>query len=225
MFGGGFDLSIRPSYTPSLTNPVACCELATTGRLPPYVPEMMRDWILGEVAASGRPRASLVAVMAALHARGGSPLGQAKLAREAGLANNTVAAGYVELLADLMCVGISPAWDEGRKVTVARRPAKFPLINLLAAVAWAPSSPRSVEEFRALPTSAQGRWWDRLARRPRPSSSPSRFGNPVVVRQLDRTRREPGAVRGLDARLQSIAPFLVALALGCQVQAAQEPLG
>lgn len=150
------------AYLLSGGSPVACNELATVGRLPPYVPEMMRDWILGEVAASGRSRASLVAVMVALHMRGGSPLGQARLAREAGLANNTVAAGYVELLADLMCVGISPAWDEGRKITVARRPAKFPLLNLLAAVAWAPSSPCSVAEFRALPTAAHGRWWEWL---------------------------------------------------------------
>ncbi len=142
--------------------PVACSELATTGRLPPYVPEMMRDWILGEVAATGRPRASLVAVMSALHTRGGSPLGQARLAREAGLANNTVAAGYVELLADLMCVGISPAWDADRKIAVARRPAKFPLLNLLAAVAWAPSSPRSVEAFRSMPAPDQGRWFEWL---------------------------------------------------------------
>jgi uncharacterized protein len=150
------------AYLLSGGSPVACSELASSGRLPPYVPEMMRDWVLGEVGASGRPRASLVAVMAALHARGSSPLGQAKLAREAGLANNTVAAGYVEVLADLMCVGISPAWDEGRKVAVARRPAKFPLINLLAAVAWAPSSPRSVEDFEALPAADQGRWWEWL---------------------------------------------------------------
>jgi uncharacterized protein len=150
------------AYLLSGGSPVACRELATAGCLPPYVPEMMRDWILGEVAASGRSRASLVAVMEALHARGGSPLGQARLAREAGLANNTVAAGYVELLADLMCVGVSPAWDEGRKITVARRPAKFPLLNLLAAVAWAPPSPRSVGEFEALPAASQGRWWEWL---------------------------------------------------------------
>ncbi len=150
------------AYLLSGGSPVACNELATTGSLPPYIPEMMRDWILGEVAASGRPRASLVAVMAALHHRGGSPIGQAKLAREAGLANNTVAAGYVELLADLMCVGISPAWDEGRRIAVARRPAKFPLLNLLAAVAWAPSSPRSVDAFRSLPAPVQGRWWEWL---------------------------------------------------------------
>jgi hypothetical protein len=44
-----------------------------------------------------------------LRRRGGSPVGQTKLAKEAGLANNTVAAGWTELLADLLCVGLSPA--------------------------------------------------------------------------------------------------------------------
>ncbi len=48
---------------------------------------------------------------------GGSPLGKAKLAGEAGLANNTVAAGYGELLSDLMCVGQGPAWAESRRIT------------------------------------------------------------------------------------------------------------
>jgi uncharacterized protein len=161
--GAALGDDVLVAYLLSGGSPVACNELATVGRLPPYVPEMMRDWILGEIAATGRPRNSLVAVMSALHVRGGSPIGQAKLAREAGLANNTVAAGYVELLADLMCVGISPAWDADRGITVARRPAKFPFLNLLAAVAWAPSSPRSVEEFRGLPTTEQGRWFEWLA--------------------------------------------------------------
>ena len=46
-----------------------------------------------------------------LYWHGSSPLGQTKLAREAGLANNTVAAGYLEMLADLLSVGILLPWD------------------------------------------------------------------------------------------------------------------
>ncbi|MBN1834976.1 MAG: ATP-binding protein [Spirochaetales bacterium] len=97
-----------------------------------------------------------------LHRFGGCPVGQAKLAREAGLANNTVAAGYVELLSDLMCLGTGPAWDESRRVTVSRRPAKFHFINLLAAAASSPDRLRSAHSFGKLPEQAQGKWLEWL---------------------------------------------------------------
>jgi predicted AAA+ superfamily ATPase len=143
--------------------PAACGELAARGRLPEYIPAMIRDWVYGECAASGRQRASLLSVMEKILRWGGTPLGQAKLAREAGLANNTVAAGYVEMLADLMCVGISPAWDEARQVCVARKPAKYPMINLFAALAWSGARLRFVEDFEALSPGEQGKWWEWLA--------------------------------------------------------------
>ncbi|MBI3926364.1 MAG: ATP-binding protein [Armatimonadetes bacterium] len=150
------------AYLLSGGSPVALNELATTGRLPQYVLEMVRDWVVGEFAASGRQRGALLAVMECLLRHGGSPLGQARLAREAGLANNTVAAGYLELLMDLMCIATARAWDEVHRVTLARRPAKFPVTNLLAAVAWHPSHPRSPAEFRALPADEQGKWLEWL---------------------------------------------------------------
>jgi predicted AAA+ superfamily ATPase len=100
--------------------------------------------------------------MEQLHRFGASSVGQTKLAKEAGLANNTVAAGYVELLADLMVVGISDAWDAERKHEIPRKPAKFPFVNLLAAVAWAPDAPSSVSEFLALPEPRQGVWLEWL---------------------------------------------------------------
>ncbi|MBI4424585.1 MAG: hypothetical protein HY554_12705 [Elusimicrobia bacterium] len=86
---------------------------------------------------------------------GGSPIGQAGLARETGLANNTVASGYVEMLADLLCVGQAQAWDASRRIRLARKPCKYPFINLLAAAAWHPARPRSVQDFRELPESTQ----------------------------------------------------------------------
>jgi predicted AAA+ superfamily ATPase len=138
--------------------PAACSALAERGHLPEYLVEMMRDWIYGECAASGRQRAALVAVMENILKWGGTPVGQAKLAREAGLANNTVAAAYVELLSDLMCVGQALAWDPARRVGLARRPAKFPMLNLLVAVAWGPERLRSVGDFERLPAGAQGKW-------------------------------------------------------------------
>jgi uncharacterized protein len=142
--------------------PVACGEMVARGRLPEYVPTMIRDWIYGECSSTGRPRSSLLAVMESLVRFGGTPIGQAKLAREAGLANNTVAAGYVELLADLMCLGLSPSFDASRGVCQARKPAKYPMINLLAAVSWDKANLRSVADFEALPATDQGRWYEWL---------------------------------------------------------------
>jgi predicted AAA+ superfamily ATPase len=150
------------SYLLTGGSPVACVEIARTGIVPEYVHEMTRDWILGECASTGRSRASLLSVFEALHRFGGTALGQAKLAREAGLANNTVAAGYVELLADLMCVGLGPAWDAPRRSTQARRPAKYPFINLLAACAWSADRPRGTADFARLGAETQGRWLEWL---------------------------------------------------------------
>lgn len=142
--------------------PAAAVELIQRGRLPEYVLEMVRDWIFGECSASGRDRGSLLAVWEALLRRGGTPIGQANIARDAGLANNTVAQGYLELLADLLCVGTAFAWDESRGIAVRRRPAKFPPTNLLAAIAFDRGGLRTVADFRALPEPLQGRWFEWL---------------------------------------------------------------
>jgi uncharacterized protein len=100
--------------------------------------------------------------MAALHRFGGTPVGQAKLAREAGLANNAIAAGYVEMLADLMCVAPAYAWDPARRVPIARKPCKFHFTNLLAAACWSPDRPTRAVDFLALPPEKQGTWLEWL---------------------------------------------------------------
>jgi uncharacterized protein len=142
--------------------PLAAAELASIGRLPEHVSAMIRDWVLGECAAAGRARSSLLAVLDKLIQYGGTPLGQAKLAREAGLANNTVAAGYVELLADLMCVSLSHAWDPSRRVRIARQPAKYHFVNLLCALSFHPSRPSQTEDLEALPPTTLGALWEWL---------------------------------------------------------------
>jgi predicted AAA+ superfamily ATPase len=136
--------------------PIAGAELAAHGVLPEFVPVMVRDWMLGECAATGRDRGSLLAVLEVLLTRGGVPLGQSLVARAAGLANNTVANGYLELLADLHCIGVGHAWDADRRGVIRRKRAKYPLINLLAAVAWHRARLRSPADFRALPPEQQG---------------------------------------------------------------------
>ncbi len=151
-----------PAYLLSGGCPLAAAEIAEHGRLPEFVIEMVRDWVLGECAASGRDRSSLLAVWEVVLGRGGTAVGQAAVAREAGLANNTVAAGYLELLSDLMCLGVAHAWDANRGVSVRRKPAKFPPINLLAAVAFDRERLRTVDDFRALRPQVQGRWLEWL---------------------------------------------------------------
>lgn len=157
---GGAGLGDRAlgAYLVSGGSPLACAELLRGRAIPEWVVETMRDWILGECARSGRARRSLVAVMEQLHRHGATPLGQTKLAREAGLANNTVAAGWLELLADLLCVGISSAWDVGLGREIVRKPAKAPFLNLLAAGVWAPEAPRTGEDLDAQPPSRQAVW-------------------------------------------------------------------
>ena len=162
-----------PAYILSGGCPLAAAEIARNGIIPEFVTEMIRDWIYGDCSASGRDRASLLGVMEVLIRYGGSPTGQAKVAREAGLANNTVAAGFLELLMDNLCLATAFAWDAERRVALRRKPAKFHFINLLAAVAWHPDHPSSVDEYRALPAADHGKlheWtvaqelWRRAAR-------------------------------------------------------------
>ena len=106
---------LLPSYLLSGGAPVSCAALAAQGRIPEYIVEMTRDWIYGEIAANGRSRSALLAVMDCIHRFAGSPVGQSKLARETGLSNNTVAAGYIDQLADLLCVASAYSWDISRR--------------------------------------------------------------------------------------------------------------
>lgn len=150
------------AYLLSGGSPVACNDIVQTGRLSESCVTMVRDWVLGDVARDGRSRSSLMAVMDVLHRFGGTPVGQAKLAREAGLANNTVGAGYIELLADLLCVGVEAPWNPNSRIRISRSPAKYPFVNLLAALTWAPSRIRTVDEFNDLTPDRQGIWLEWL---------------------------------------------------------------
>ena len=150
------------AYLLSGGSPIACAELAKTGVIPEFVIELTRDWIEGEIALSGRSRAALLNVMSVLFRWGGTPVGQAKLAREAGLANNTIAAGYIEMLNDLACVIPAYPWDSDRKIKILRKPCKFHFTNLLAAVTYHRDRIRSVKDFLALSPQEQGVWYEWL---------------------------------------------------------------
>lgn len=138
------------AYLLSGGSPVGANALASTQRLPEYVTSIVSDWIYGEFAASGRSRAHLLAVLQSLYRMAGTPVGQAKLARESGLTNNTVAQGYIDLLSDLITVIPSFPYDLDKKITLYRKPCKYHFVNLLAALCWHPKKPRTIEELKNL---------------------------------------------------------------------------
>lgn len=73
--------------------PLAANDLFQFERIPDHFVTMIRDWMLGDIVATGRSRLALGQVLSAIFRFGGAPVGFAKLARESGLANNTVASG------------------------------------------------------------------------------------------------------------------------------------
>lgn len=150
------------NYLLSGGSPIACSELAEHGRIPEYVIDLVRDWVDGEIARSGRSRSSLWNVMNVMHRLGASPIGQSKLAREAGLANNTVAQGYTEILHDLGCVLPAYPWDPHRNILIKRKECKYHFTNLLVALVYYSGTIRSVDDFLALPNKEQGKWYEWL---------------------------------------------------------------
>lgn len=144
------------AYLLSGGSPVAASAIATAGLLPDYVASITSDWILGEFAATGRSRSHLLAVLQGVYQFGGTPLGQAKLARETGLSNNTVAQGYIDLLSDLMCVIPAYAYDSDKHITLFRKPCKYHFVNMLAAMVWHPLKPRTPEALASMPSQDLG---------------------------------------------------------------------
>lgn len=150
------------AYLLSGGSPIACAALASMGRVPDYAVELTRDWIEGEIALTGRNRTALFNVLNSLFRFAGNPLGQAKLARESGLANNTVAAGYIEILNDLCCVSPCYPWDFDRKMLILRKECKYHFTNLLTALAYHPARIRTVEDFLKLSEQQQAIWYEWL---------------------------------------------------------------
>lgn len=137
-------------YLLSGGSPLVINEMYHRESVPEFTRQITRDWVLGEIVKSGRNRTMLTGILRCLYRFGGNPVGFAKLARESGLANNTVASGYIEELADLMCVLTSWQVDADRNIPLIRKPCKFPMINLSAALAFHPNAPRNLFDFEHL---------------------------------------------------------------------------
>lgn len=150
------------AYALSGGSPIACTELASRRALPEYVIELVRDWIEGEMARSGRNRQSLNNLLQLLFRFGGTPVAKAKLAREANMANNTVASGYIEILSDLSAITSAFPWDVNNKLPILRKASKLHFSNLLVALAYHPKRLRRLEDFDLLNESEQGMWLEWL---------------------------------------------------------------
>jgi len=100
--------------------------------------------------------------MRTLFAQAGSRTGYLKLARESGLANNTIASEYVEQLSDLLAVIPSFQWDADRDVPLQRKPAKFHFINLSVALSFSPNRMFRVDDFKSLSPQEKSRWMEWL---------------------------------------------------------------
>ena len=150
------------TYLLSGGSPIACAELAQNGIIPEYVIELVRDWVDGEITGSGRSRATIINIMKVLYRFGGNPVGQSKLAREAGLTNNTVAANYIEILHDLGCVIPAYPWDSDKQQLILRKECKYHFNNLLVATSYHANRIRSVNDFELLSPQEQGVWYEWL---------------------------------------------------------------
>ena len=150
------------TYLLSGGSPIACTELTTQGVIPEYVVQLVCDWVEGEITGSGRSRIAAMNIMNVLYRFGGTPVGQAKLAREAGLANNTIAANYIEILRDLGSIVPAYPWDKNRHHLILRKECKYPFTNLLVATCYHPNRIRCVDDFMALTHHEQGAWYEWL---------------------------------------------------------------
>ncbi|MCI0650311.1 MAG: AAA family ATPase [Planctomycetes bacterium] len=137
-------------YLLSGGSPLGIQSVYQSERLDDTFASLMQDWILGTFAASGRSRMLLFNLLQKLYQSAPAAISYTKLAKEAGLANNSAALDYVEKLADLLCIAPMLAWDADRKVSLSRKPSKFPFINLAAAWIFHPQSPRYIHELKAL---------------------------------------------------------------------------
>jgi predicted AAA+ superfamily ATPase len=149
-------------YIISGGSPLACNSLLEHGILEPYVLQLVRDWILGNISRSGRTRANALSILRELLDRGGTPVSMAKVAKEAGLANNTVALGYTDLFVSSLFLHRSWPFDFVKRKAISRKESKFHFINLLGAIAFSQQRLHSLSDWNALSESTQGKWMEWL---------------------------------------------------------------
>lgn len=144
------------AYVLSGGSPLAIEDLYRTESISETFTSLISDWILGDIAQSGRNRIFLLNVLRKIYAVAPNSVSYTKLAQDAGLANNSAALDYVERLADLLCVLPMMAWDAERNTSLARKPTKIPFINMGAAWVFHPQAPRYLHEIKKLEGQQRG---------------------------------------------------------------------
>lgn len=153
---GTFENDAIWAYLLSGGSPLAVEGLYRNEKLDDSFVSLISDWVMGDIAQSGRNRIFALNIFRKLHEFAPSPVSYTKLAKEAGLANNTAALDYVQRLSDLLCVSPMMMWDANKKTALARKASKFPFINLAVAWVFHPLAPRYLHELKQLKGQAKG---------------------------------------------------------------------
>jgi predicted AAA+ superfamily ATPase len=156
------DTHLWISYLLSGSSPIAANEIMQFEHIPTYFYEIVRDWVFGEITRTGRSRQFLISIMRTLHKKGCARLGYLNLAKDSGLANNTIASEYIEQLSDLLSVIPQFQWDADKEVPLQKKPCKFLFINLSVALAFAPEKLHSVFDFNELANEEKSKWLEWL---------------------------------------------------------------
>ncbi len=141
-------------------SPPACAAVLESGAVPEHIFQTTTEWIYGECARVDRSRPMLLRLMEQLMRRGASPVAQTTLAAESGMANNTVAHGYLDFLSDLLVLGTSEPWDPSRRVRLPRKASKYPFVNLLAANAWWKNRYTTPASLESASSEDKGIWFE-----------------------------------------------------------------
>ncbi len=143
-------------YILSGGSPLAIEQIHRSEKIEESFVSLITDWILGDIAQSGRNRIFVLNLLRKIYEFAPSPVSYTKLAKEAGLANNSAALDYVERLRDLLCLLPMMQWDHSKKTAMARKPSKFSFINLATAWVFHPRAPRYVHELQNFSVQQRG---------------------------------------------------------------------
>lgn len=142
-------------YLLSGGSPLAINEILFDGIIPEFLVTLVKDWVQGDIISAGRDRISLKNIFNTIYRFGTSSVGFAKLAKETGLANNTVASGYIDQLQDLLVLKPRLQKDLEKNIFLIKKPCKFTFSNTLVASVFHPKEIRYVTDFENLESHEQ----------------------------------------------------------------------
>ena len=138
-------------------SPVAINALISDGFIPNYIIELTRDWVFSETSLQGRSIGSIKSVIHFLMERGGLSVSLHAVAKETGLANNTVALGYIDLLKDLGCVSSCSQLEANKLRPIPRKASKYHFTYLLFVTTFMKNAFRTIGDLESLPPDQKGK--------------------------------------------------------------------